>query len=80
MPLASPMRTAAASMWSCGWALDRLGRSLVDLIGTLQELDAAHVDLFLEQQSVDTTVPAGRLFFHMFGAFAPGPGIDYGRR
>jgi DNA invertase Pin-like site-specific DNA recombinase len=29
------------------WALDRLGRSLADLIGTLQELEAAHVDLVL---------------------------------
>lgn len=52
------------------WALDRLGRSLPDLIGTLQELESAHVDLYIQQQSIDTTAPAGRLFFHMLGAFA----------
>jgi DNA invertase Pin-like site-specific DNA recombinase len=53
-----------------GWALDRLGRSLADLIGTLKELEAAHVDLFLHQQAIDTTTPAGRMFFHVTGAFA----------
>jgi DNA invertase Pin-like site-specific DNA recombinase len=53
-----------------GWALDRLGRSLADLIGTLKELEAAHVDLFLHQQAIDTTTPAGRIFFHVTGAFA----------
>jgi len=52
------------------WALDRIGRSLADLIGTLRELEAAHVDLFLHQQAIDTTSPAGRMFFHITGAFA----------
>jgi DNA invertase Pin-like site-specific DNA recombinase len=52
------------------WAMDRLGRSLADLIGTLKELEAAHVDLFLHQQAIDTTTPAGRMFFHVTGAFA----------
>lgn len=52
------------------WALDRLGRSLAHLIGMLQELEAAHVDLYLHQQAIDTTAPTGRLFFHMLGAFA----------
>jgi len=52
------------------WALDRLGRSLADLIGTLRELEAASVDLMLHQQAIDTTTPAGRMFFHVTGAFA----------
>jgi DNA invertase Pin-like site-specific DNA recombinase len=52
------------------WVIDRLGRSLVDLIGTLRELEAARVDLFLHQQAIDTTSPAGRMFFHVTGAFA----------
>jgi DNA invertase Pin-like site-specific DNA recombinase len=52
------------------WALDRLGRSLADLIGTLQTLEGAGVDLFLHQQAIDTTTPAGRCFFHVLGAFA----------
>ena len=52
------------------WALDRLGRSLRHLMDTLHELEAAHVDLFLHQQAIDTTTPAGRMFFHVTGAFA----------
>src|SRR6516165_3440071 len=52
------------------WAIDRLGRSLIDLLGTIQELEACGVDLFLEQQSFDTTTPAGKLMFQVCGAFA----------
>jgi DNA invertase Pin-like site-specific DNA recombinase len=52
------------------WALDRLGRSLADLIDTLKTLEGANVDLFLHQQAIDTTTPAGRMFFHVCGAFA----------
>ncbi len=52
------------------WALDRLGRSLADLIDTLRSLEGANVDLFLHQQAIDTTTPAGRMFFHVTGAFA----------
>ena len=52
------------------WALDRIGRSLADLLDTLKTLDASHVDLFLHQQAIDTTTPAGRMFFHVTGAFA----------
>jgi len=52
------------------WAIDRLGRSLIDLLGTIQGLEAANVDLFLEQQAIDTTTPAGKLMFQMTGAFA----------
>jgi DNA invertase Pin-like site-specific DNA recombinase len=52
------------------WAIDRLGRSLIDLLGTIQELEAVSVDLFLEQQAIDTTTPAGKLMFQVCGAFA----------
>ena len=52
------------------WAVDRLGRSLADLLDTLKELDAAKVDLFIEQQSLDTTSPSGRAFFQMLGVFS----------
>jgi DNA invertase Pin-like site-specific DNA recombinase len=52
------------------WAIDRLGRSLIDLLGTIQHLEACGVDLYLDQQSIDTTTPAGRLMFQMTGAFA----------
>jgi DNA invertase Pin-like site-specific DNA recombinase len=52
------------------WAIDRLGRSLIDLLTTIQHLEACGVDLFLEQQAIDTTTPAGRLMFQVCGAFA----------
>jgi DNA invertase Pin-like site-specific DNA recombinase len=52
------------------WALDRLGRSLLDLLDTLGELEAAGVALVLHQQAIDTTTPAGRMFFQVTGAFA----------
>jgi DNA invertase Pin-like site-specific DNA recombinase len=52
------------------WAVDRLGRSLQDLVATLGELRAAGVDLFLHQQAVDTTTPSGRAMFQMLGVFA----------
>jgi DNA invertase Pin-like site-specific DNA recombinase len=52
------------------WSIDRLGRSLIDLLGTIQHLEACAVDLYLDQQSIDTTTPAGRLMFQICGAFA----------
>jgi DNA invertase Pin-like site-specific DNA recombinase len=52
------------------WAIDRLGRSLIDLLSTIQTLEACGVDLYLDQQSIDTTTPAGKLMFQVTGAFA----------
>jgi DNA invertase Pin-like site-specific DNA recombinase len=52
------------------WAIDRLGRSLVDLLHTIESLKACGVDLYLDQQSIDTTTPAGKLMLQMCGAFA----------
>jgi DNA invertase Pin-like site-specific DNA recombinase len=52
------------------WSVDRLGRSLQDLIGFLSELHAMRIDLFLHQQGIDTTTPAGRAMFQMMGVFA----------
>jgi hypothetical protein len=37
------------------WSVDRLGRSLQDLVAFLSELHALHIDLFLHQQGLDTT-------------------------
>ncbi len=52
------------------WSVDRLGRSLQDLVGFLGEIRAAGVDLFLEQQGLDTSTPSGRAMFGMAGVFA----------
>jgi DNA invertase Pin-like site-specific DNA recombinase len=52
------------------WAIDRLGRSLIDLLGTIQHLEACRVDLYLDQQNLDTTTPMGKLIFQVTGAFA----------
>ena len=52
------------------WSVDRLGRSLQDLVGFLSELHAMRIDLFLHQQGLDTTTPAGKAMFQMMGVFA----------
>jgi DNA invertase Pin-like site-specific DNA recombinase len=52
------------------WSVDRLGRSLQDLIGFLSELHALRLDLYLHQQGLDTATPSGRAMFQMLGVFA----------
>jgi DNA invertase Pin-like site-specific DNA recombinase len=52
------------------WSIDRIGRSLSDLLGTIQHLEAVGCDLFLDQQNIDTTTPTGRLLYQITGAFA----------
>jgi DNA invertase Pin-like site-specific DNA recombinase len=52
------------------WSVDRLGRSLQDLVAFLSELHALGIDLFLHQQGVDTTTPAGKALFQMMGVFS----------
>lgn len=52
------------------WSVDRLGRSLPDLVTLLGELQARDVDLFLHQQALDTSTPSGRLLFQMLSVFS----------
>jgi DNA invertase Pin-like site-specific DNA recombinase len=52
------------------WSVDRLGRSLQDLVGFLGEVHAAGVDLYLDRQGIDTSTPAGKALFQMLGVFA----------
>jgi DNA invertase Pin-like site-specific DNA recombinase len=52
------------------WSVDRLGRSLQDLVAFLGELHAKGVDLYLHQQGLDTGTPAGKAMFQMLGVFA----------
>jgi len=52
------------------WSVDRLGRSLQDLVEFLGELHSVGVDLYLHQQAVDTTTPAGKALFQMMAVFS----------
>jgi hypothetical protein len=52
------------------WSVDRLGRSLQDLVHFLDHLRSTRVELFLHQQGLDTTSPAGRAMFGMLSVFS----------
>src|SRR5215468_7561435 len=52
------------------WSVDRLGRSLQDLIAFLGEVHAKKIDLYLHQQGLDTSTPAGKALFGIMGVFA----------
>lgn len=52
------------------WSVDRLGRSLPHLVQFLEELNVKEVDLYLHQQALDTSTPAGRMVFGMCSVFA----------
>src|SRR5437763_11916062 len=52
------------------WSVDRLGRSLTDLLSLLQGLHDKGVDLFLHQQGLDTSTTAGKAMFQMLGVCA----------
>jgi DNA invertase Pin-like site-specific DNA recombinase len=52
------------------WSVDRLGRSLQDLLHTLNDLRSANCDLYLHRQALDTRTPSGRAMFQMLGVFA----------
>jgi DNA invertase Pin-like site-specific DNA recombinase len=53
-----------------GWKLDRLSRSLKDLLHIIERLDAAGAGFRSMTEAIDTTVPAGRMMMQMLGAFA----------
>jgi DNA invertase Pin-like site-specific DNA recombinase len=50
------------------WSIDRLGRSLQNLVEILNELKALKIDLYFQQQGMDTSTPSGRMIFSVFGA------------
>lgn len=52
------------------WSVDRLGRSLQQLVALLSDLQTKGVDLYLHQQGIDTTIAAGKAMFQMCGVFA----------
>ena len=52
------------------WSVDRLERSLQDLLSFLLELQSKRVDLYLHQQALDTSTPMGKAMFQVCGVFA----------
>lgn len=52
------------------WRLDRLGRSLKDLVEIITDLDARGVAFRSITESIDTSSAGGKLVFHVFGALA----------
>jgi DNA invertase Pin-like site-specific DNA recombinase len=52
------------------WSVDRLGRSLPDLVAFLNDIQSKNVDLYLHQQGLDTSTPSGRMMFQMLSVFA----------
>jgi DNA invertase Pin-like site-specific DNA recombinase len=52
------------------WRLDRLGRSLKDLIEKLTELNNRNIGFKSLTENIDTTTSGGKLIFHIFGALA----------
>src|SRR4051795_9705365 len=52
------------------WSVDRLGRSLQDLVGFLEHLRETRCELFLHQQGLDTTTSSDRAMFGMLSVFA----------
>src|SRR3982750_634731 len=52
------------------WKLDRLGRSLKDLITRITELETRKIGFKSLTENIDTTTSVGKLIFHIFGALA----------
>jgi DNA invertase Pin-like site-specific DNA recombinase len=77
---AKASRPAFDQMWSdcrrgkiqvvCVWAIDRFGRSLKNLIDSLEELHRLGIDFVSLKQDLDSTSPSGKLLFQLLGAFA----------
>jgi DNA invertase Pin-like site-specific DNA recombinase len=68
--LASALDAARAGDTLVIWRLDRLGRSLKDLIQLVERLETQGVGLKSLTENVDTTSSGGKLVFHLFGALA----------
>lgn len=52
------------------WKLDRVGRSLLDLLGKMNRMEAASIGFKSLTEGIDTTTPGGRLIMHVMGALA----------
>jgi DNA invertase Pin-like site-specific DNA recombinase len=54
----------------CCWSVDRLGRSLQDLISVLEELRLKGCELYIHKQAIDTNTPSGKMLYQLLGVFA----------
>lgn len=52
------------------WSVDRLGRSLTDLVSTMEEINNAGANLYIHTQGLNTQTPSGKAMFQMVGVFA----------
>ncbi|HHR4051009.1 TPA: recombinase family protein [Salmonella enterica] len=52
------------------WKLDRLGRSVKNLVGLISELHERNIHFQSLTDSIDTSTPMGRFFFHVMSALA----------
>ncbi len=52
------------------WSIDRLGRSITNLIEIMNELNELKIDMFFSQQSIDTQTASGRMVFGIFSSLA----------
>jgi DNA invertase Pin-like site-specific DNA recombinase len=52
------------------WSVDRLGRSLQDLVAFLADIQNREIGLYLHVQGLDTTTPSGRLLFSLLSVFS----------
>ena len=68
--LAQALEVARAGDILVVWRLDRLGRSLKDLIQMMETLETKGIELQSLQESLATDSSGGRLIFHLFGALA----------
>lgn len=50
------------------WAIDRIGRSIQHLVTFMNDMQGVGIDLYIHQQSIDTTTAAGRMIFSVFSA------------
>jgi DNA invertase Pin-like site-specific DNA recombinase len=52
------------------WSVDRLGRSLQDLVSFLNDIQSVDCDLYIHQSGIDTSTPTGKMMFQLVGMFS----------
>ena len=50
--------------------LSRIGRNTKHLLDTVEKLDSKKIDLYIQNQQIDTSTPTGKLFFTVASAFS----------